>query len=143
MAISFRELFITFALIGVFVFASIGFIVQTQIDNDVDSTILENEVINKTYTNLETDLDDFGSKAQTQKESFESEIPERGFGSLIIFAIIGAGQKFTGMITGVYNIFIVLPASVLGISPIVIGVLTAMLVVSLVLLIWRVYRAGA
>ena len=143
MAISFREVFITFALIGVFVFAGISFIVQTQLDNDVENTILENEVINKTYTNLETDLSDFGSETQTQKESFESEIPERGFGSLIIFAIIGVGQKFTGMITGIYNIFIVLPASILGISPVVIGVFTAMLIVSLILLAWRVYRAGA
>ncbi len=142
MAISFREVFVTFALIGIFVFAGISFIVQTQLDNDVENTILENEVINKTFTNFETDLSDFSSKTQTQKESFESEIPERGFGSLIIFAIIGVGQRFTGMITGVYNIFIVLPASILGISPIVIGVLTSILIVSLVLLIWRVYRTG-
>ena len=143
MAASFRDVFVTFALIGIFVFAGISFIVQTQLDNDVENTILENEVINKTYTNLETDLSDFGSETQTQKESFESEIPERGFGSLIIFAIIGVGQKFTGMITGIYNIFIVLPASILGISPVVIGVFTAMLIVSLILLAWRVYRAGA
>ena len=52
MAISFREVFITFALIGVFVFAGISFIVQTQLDNDIENTILENEVINKTYSNL-------------------------------------------------------------------------------------------
>ncbi len=143
MVASFREVFVTFALIGIFVLAGISFIVQTQLDNDVENTILENEVINKTYTNLETDLSDFGSETQTQKESFESEIPERGFGSLIIFAIIGVGQKFTGMITGIYNIFIVLPASILGISPVVIGVFTAMLIVSLILLAWRVYRAGA
>lgn len=142
MATSFREVFVTFALIGVFVFAGISFIVTTQLDNDVENTILENEVINKTYTNLETDLGDFGSETQTQKESFESEIPERGFGSLIIFAIIGVGQRFTGMITGVYNIFIVLPASILGISPVVIGVLSAMLMVSLILLVWRLYRTG-
>ena len=143
MPTSFREVFITFALIGVFIFAGISFIAQTQIDNDVEHTILENQVINRTFVDFETDLSAFGSQTQTQKESFESEIPERGFGSLIIFSIIGVGQRFTGMITGVYNIFIVLPASILGISPVVISVLTAIMIVSLVLLIWRVYRAGA
>ncbi len=140
---SFRDVFVTFALIGIFVFAGISFIVTTQRDNNVDETILENQVINRTYTKLETNLSNFRSQSQTQKESFESEIPERGFGSLIIFSIIGVGQRFTGMIVGVYNIFIVLPASILGISPIVIGVFTTMLIVSLILLIWRVYRAGA
>lgn len=49
---SFREVFVTFALIGVFIFASISFIVVTQRDNNAE-TILENEVINKTFTKLE------------------------------------------------------------------------------------------
>ena len=142
MAISFREVFVTFALIGVFVFAGISFIVQTQVDNDVENTILENEVINKTFTDFETDLGNFGPNTTEQKGSFDSEIPERGFGSLIIFAIIGVGQRFTGMVIGVYNIFIVLPASILGLPPVVISVLGSILTVSLILLAWRVYRAG-
>ncbi len=143
MVASFRETFVIFALIGIFVFASISFIVTTQTDNEVTTTILDNDVINRTYVQLETNLSKFGLQTQTQKESFESEIPERGFGSLIIFSIIGVGQSFTGMIIGVYNVFIVLPASILGVSPVVIGVLTSIIIVSLVLLIWRVYRSGA
>ncbi|KKL19287.1 hypothetical protein LCGC14_2466970 [marine sediment metagenome] len=143
MVTSFREVFITFALIGVFVFAGISFIVTTQRDNGVTNTILDNDVINRTYSNLETDLGGLSSNASTQKESFESEIPERGFGSLLIFAIVGIGRKFTGMIIGIYNIIIVLPASLLGIPSIVISVMTAILLVSLVLLAWRVYRVGS
>ncbi len=143
MVTSFREVFTTFVLIGVFVFAGISFIVTTQRDNGVTNTILDNDVINRTYSNLETDLGGLSSNASTQKESFESEIPERGFGSLIIFAIVGVGNKFTGMIVGIYNILIVLPASLLGISPIVIGALTAILLLSLILLVWRVYRVGS
>ena len=143
MVTSFREVFTTFVLIGVFVFAGISFIVTTQRNNGVTNTILENDIINRTYSNLETDLGGLSSNASTQKESFESEIPERGFGSLIIFAIVGVGNKFTGMIVGIYNILIVLPASLLGISPIVIGALTAILLLSLILLVWRVYRVGS
>ncbi len=143
MVTSFREVFITFALIGVFVFAGISFIVTTQRNNGVTNTILENDIINRTYSNLETDLGGLSSNASTQKESFESEIPERGFGSLIIFAIVGVGNKFTGMIVGIYNILIVLPASLLGIPPVVISVMTAILLISLILLVWRVYRVGS
>ncbi len=143
MTTSFRETFITFALIGLFIFASISFIVKTQQDNDVENTILEDEIINRTYSKLETNLSDFESTTQTQKESFEDEIPERGFGSLIIFSIISVGQKFTGLIAIVYNVMIILPASILGIPKVVISVLSSILIVSLVLLIWRVYRVGA
>ncbi len=143
MPISFRELFVTFALIGIFVFAGIAFIVKVQTDNDVGDTILKNEFINRTYINLETKLNDSRLQTQTQKQSFESEVPERGFGSLIIFAIIGVGQSFTGVVMGIYNVLIVLPAEVLNIPRVVIGVLTSIIIVSLVLLIWRVYRAGA
>ncbi len=142
MPISLREVFVTFALIGIFVFAGISFIVQTQLDNDVENTILENKVINKTFTDFETDLSEFRTESQTQKDSFESEDPAPGFGSLIIFSIVGVGKTFSGMTLGVYNIFIVLPASILGVPPIVIGVLTTILIISLILLAWRVYRVG-
>ncbi|KKL91642.1 hypothetical protein LCGC14_1892650 [marine sediment metagenome] len=143
MVTSFRDTFITFALIGIFIFASISFIVTTQKDNNVDETILENDVINRTYINLEANLSSFRGGAQEQKESFELDVPEPGFGSLIIFAIVGVGQIFSGMILGIYNVFIVLPASILGISPVVIQVLTTIIIISLILLIWRVYRVGA
>ena len=143
MATSFRELFITFALIGLFVFAAISFIVTTQRDNNVNQTILEDDVINRTYARLETNLSEFRTTAQTQKESFEEEIPERGFGSLLIFSIVSVGQKFTGLVAAVYNIIIVLPASILGIPKVVISVLSSILIISLILLAWRVYRLGS
>ncbi len=142
MASSFQETFVIFALIGLFVYASISFIVVTQRANNVDLTILENEAINRTFTRLETNLSEFRTQTQGQKETFESEIPERGFGSLLIFSIVSIGQKFTGMIVGVYNIFIVLPSAVLGIPKIVMSVLSAILLVTLVLLVWSVYRTG-
>lgn len=142
MATSFKEIFTTFALIGLLIFATISFIVTTQRNNNVDETILENPVINKTYTRLESNLSEFGSQTQLQREAFESEIPERGFGSLIIFSIVSIGQKFVGLIVGVYNIMIVIPSSILGIPKVVTSILTAILIVTLILLIWRVYRAG-
>ncbi len=140
---SFRQTFITFALIGIFIFAGIAFIVQTQTDNSVNGTILDNDIIFTVYNRTNLTLLEFRDNSSEQKGNFESEFPERGFGSLIIFAIVGVGNVFTGMILGVYNIFIILPARVLNISPVVIGTLTSILIVSLVLLVWRVYRTGA
>ncbi len=143
MPISFRELFVTFALIGVFVYAGMSFIINTQTDNDADETILANEYINRTFVATNSSLSGFRSQTQGEKDTFEIENPEPAFGALIIFAIIGVGKTLTGMTMGLYNILIVLPASVLNVPRVVIGVLTSILTVSLILLIWRVYRAGA
>ena len=139
---SLRDLFITFALIGLFTYAAISFIVTTQTDNRVSNTILEDDVINKTHSRLETSLGEFSSNTSTQKESVEGDIPERGFGSLLIFSIVPALWSFGSLVVGVYNIIIVLPASLLGVHPAVIGVLSSILIISLVLWVWSVIRIG-
>ncbi len=140
---SFREVFITFSLIGLFVLATLSFGIKLQQDNSVSDTILNNSQINRTLDRLQSNLTDVSNQTQQQRQNFESEIPERGFGSLLIFSIVSVSQKFTATIIGVYNILIVLPASILGIPPEVIGVLGSILIVSLILLAWRVYRVGS
>ncbi len=140
---SFRELFTSFAIIGILIFGTLSFIVISQQDNNSNSTILDNDVINKTFTKLETNLSGFRDTTQTQRGNFESEIPERGFGSLLIFSIVAVGQKVGALVVGVYNVIIVLPASILGVSDVVIGVMSSILLLTLVLLSWRVYRAGS
>ncbi len=124
-------------------FTTIAFIATSQNDNGVDNTILENPLINSTFIKLGQNLTILENNTQTQRGNFESEIPERGFGSLIIFSIVGITQKFTGLLIGIYNIFIVLPSSILGVSQVVTSAISSILIVSLVLLGWRVYRIGS
>ncbi len=142
MAASFRETFMTWGLIGILVLATLSYIIVLQQENEVTDTILSNTVINNTFSSLQSNLSAVEGETQTQRESFESEIPERGFGSLLIFSIVSVGQKFTAIIISTYNILIVLPASILGVPSIVISVLSSILIVTLILLIWRVIRAG-
>lgn len=143
MVLSFREVFINFAFVGILALATISFIVIMQQSNSVTNTILNDERINTTFSSLSTQLSNYENVTQTQKASFETEIPERGFGSLIIFAIVGIGQVFTSLIVGTYNIIIVLPATILEVPKAVVSVLSAIFLVTLVLLVWRVYRVGS
>lgn len=143
MVASFRQTFVTWGLIGLLVFATLSFIIVLQQENDVTDTILGNTVINNTFSTLQENLTSSESETQTQRESFESEIPERGFGSLLIFSIVSVGQRFTAIVISTYNILIVLPASILGIPEIVLNVLSSILIVTLILLVWRVYRVGS
>lgn len=137
----FKTLWISFVLIALVVFALMSFIVQFQTDQG-DSTILENTVFNKSYQALQTNLTSFSATAQGQKENFESDPPTVSFGALVVFAIVSSGQIFSGMIIALYNIFIVLPATFLGIPEIVISVLSAVLLVTIILVLWRLYKQG-
>lgn len=140
---NFRQVYINFALMGLFTLAIISFVYTIQADNTTGDTILNDPLLNSSFNSLESDLNNLQDEANSSRESYESDIPDRGFGSLLIFAITGVGKTFTGGITGIYNILIDLPASKLGIPPVVFSVLGSILMVSLVLLTWRVYRSGS
>lgn len=138
----FRKLWVTFALIGLMVFSLLAFIVQFQTDNQQADSILNNTIINRTYSGLQTNLSSFGSTSQGQRGVFESETPTDSFGSLIIFSIVSSGKIFTGMLVGVFNLLILLPSSLLGLSPVIVSTLSAILIVSIIFALWRVYKVG-
>lgn len=138
----FKDLWITFAIIGLVLFCIIAFVVQFQTDNNQDESILDNPIINKTYGSLGSNLSSFSGITQGQKDNFEAEVPTSSFGSLVIFSIVSSGKILNGMITGIYNILIVLPAQILGINEIIIGVFSSILIVSIILLIWRLIKNG-
>lgn len=143
MVASFRNLFITFTLVGVFVLAMISFGSQLQKDNNADGSILDDQRINNTFIKLGGNLSKFNSTAQSQKDVYEVERPERGFGSLIIFSLVTVIQKFVTLVVGVFNILIILPAEILGLPNVVMGTLEAIFLISIIILGWRVLRVGS
>lgn len=139
---SFREQWIEFAVVGMFILAMISFIVVMQEKNDVDEGIITNPIINKTFIKLDQNLSNLRNKTETQRAAYESENPERGFGSLIIFSIVGVSKIFFGLMIGIYNIIIVLPASILGLPEAIMATIEGILIVSMVLLGWALIRIG-
>lgn len=140
---TFKSTFILYSSIGLFVIAAISFTSLLVTENNVDNDILTNDQLNSTFGDLLAEFNSSQSDLQVQKNSFDSEIPERGFGSLIIFSIVGVTQQFGNVVTGIYNVVVVLPASFLGIPKVILDVLGSILIVTIVLLAWRVYRVGA
>lgn len=137
----FNKMWVSFVLVGLAVFALISFVVNLSTDHGQD-TILENEVFNNTYEALQTDLGEIGGTAQTQRENFEADPPTVEFGALVVFAIVSAGQIFAGTIISLYNIFIVLPSTFLGIPQIVVSVLSGIVIITIILSLWRLYKVG-
>lgn len=139
---SFREILINFSLIGIFMLAFITFAVQMTDDNSANNTLIQNPLINSTFNKLQSNLSVFQSNAQGQRENYESESPASGFGTLIIFGIIGFAKIFTGMVLGISNILFGAASSVLGIDPIVIGVFVSLLIATLIIYGWRLAKTG-
>lgn len=130
----------SFTLLGLFVFAMIAFTIQTQENNDVTDTILNDDVFNSTYTNLGTDLD-FRSTAQNQSDAQDLDKKTADDGSLIFESITETNTVGKGIIIGVFSTFIKIPAAI-GIPGEVVIALTGLLGLILVLLVWRTIKAG-
>jgi len=140
--IEFRNLIILGLLTGLFIFALVNISISLTNENNVNNTLLENEAINKSFGYLQSNLSDSQSKSETSKTGFEVENPTVGTDSFLFSSIISAGKVFTGMWRGVYDITFSLFTETLGINPVVMGVITSILLITIILLAWSLYKSG-
>ncbi len=138
----FYDLFINFMLIGLVIVGALAFGILFQEDNDVSEKFIDNSLMNETYESLRTDLGGLRDESQAQKTLFESENPTSGFGTILLFSIVSSGKVFNGMIIGVFNTIIKLPAVILGVDPIVLSVIATMLILTIIIGLWIVYKLG-
>lgn len=138
----FENTFKNFMLLGLMVFGILAFVIIGQTQNNATESILDSATINNTYTNLRTDFEGFQEEAQSQKLLFESETPTLGFGTLLFYSIISSGKVFNSMVGALFNTIIKLPTIVLGLDPILIGVISAMLILSIIVGLWIIYKVG-
>lgn len=138
----FYELFTNFMLIGLVVLSMFAFGVFFQDENGVDNKFIENTIMNSTYHSLYEDLNSLSEESQAQKTLFESENPTSGFGTILLFSIVSSGKVFNGMIVGVFNTIIKLPVVVLGIDPVIVSVISTMLILTIIIGLWIIYKLG-
>jgi len=138
----FYNLFVNFMLVGLVVMSILAFTVVFQDENNIQNPIMDNSLMNSTYNKLRTDLGGLRDKSQAQKTLFESENPTTGFGSILLFSIISTGKVFNGMIVGVFNTLIKLPVAVLGVDPVIVSVLSTILVLTIIIGLWMIYKLG-
>ena len=138
----FSDLFMNFMLIGLVVISLLSFGILYQEDNNAENKFIENSLVNETYTNLNTTLSDLRDQSQAQKTLFESENPTSGFGTILLFSIVSSGKVFNSMIIGVFNTLTKLPVVVLGIDPVVLSVIGTMLILTIIIGLWVVYKLG-
>jgi len=139
---SFRKIFIAFALLGVFMFAFLNFGLDIARNNDVNQSILSDTQMNDSFNRLQANLSSYSAVSQGQRENFESELPTEGFGTLIIFAIISAGKVFTSLLVGIFNTIFFPLSNIIGVSPVILGVFASIFLLTIIFAAWRVYKSG-
>jgi len=139
---SLRENIIMAVMIGLFVFAFISFGTQLSLDNDTNNSVLDNDVINRSFFNIQSELSDTIVTAEGQRESFFKDVPIIGEISLFLKSITGVTRVFFSTLINFYNLFTTLIAETMGVSTIILNGMVALVLISTVLLAWSVYRSG-
>ncbi len=92
--VSFRESLIALLLISVFTVSLISFGVQLAEDNDVNNTILNNDIINRSFGNITKEINDTIVGSEFQRESWYSDVPVIGDIGLITKSLTGIARLF-------------------------------------------------
>lgn len=146
---SFRSLLIAFLLVGLFLYAMINFGALLSSDNDLNQSILDDERVSRSFSNLNDTIRGTASEKGQQTiandtyAGFEEQEPEVSQ-NILFTAIVGVGKTFRGALIGVYNIVFIFTTETFGLGndEIIIGVLTTIIIATIGLLLWRLYRGG-
>ena len=140
--LGFKSMFIGLVLCSLFFYAMLSFGNGISLENNSNSSILNNPDLNKTFIKLNSNLSSFQGISQVQREKFENELPTQGFGTLVIFNLIGSGRIFFGASIGLVNIIFASISKYTGIDPIVIGSLISILLFVGIFALWKTYKTG-
>lgn len=139
---NFYEYFIKWALVGLVFVSLFAWIIGVQDENDASEKIVNERLINNTFSGIRSDLISYREDAQTQKGLFETETPTQGFGSILLYSVVSAGKVFNGMTIGLFNSMIQLPVVYLGLDPVTASVISIIIIVTIIITLWILYKLG-
>ncbi len=153
MAESFKGMVIGFVIVGIFFFCLVSLTIQFQSDNKVNNSLLndpEYSELNKTFSSMNITLSSVQKIAGVQRESTEQEAHQKGFGSLVSFAIKDSAKAFSSMVIVIPNLLFGTIKPVLGLDDnpsggmaLILNVIIGIIVISLLFLGWRLFKAGS
>jgi hypothetical protein len=137
-----RTYIINGLLFALFIMALFSWIYQAS--SDFGSDILINDkVMNKTFNSMNKTLSGIQQTSADQWNATSTENPTKGSDSIIILSIKNSGTIFGGVISTIYNITFGFLGTALGIPPIVLAIFSAIIIISIIFFLWRMYRSGS
>ena len=137
---SLQKTFVVFAILGLFIYGMMSFIIITQENNDAENKITDEDTINDTYGELYTQLTDAETETETIIGNFTRRSPTETFGELSVTSIFSPTSKLKTLTVGLWNILIQLPLRILEVDPVVASVITSILIISLIIGMWLIWK---
>lgn len=138
-----KSIFINMIVLGIFVFSIMNIIIIIQTDSNLnqENMITNNSLINDSYGDLEQSLNNQDT-AENSLNSLEDVPPTEYVGDLDVGSTVSATRTARSVIVGLWNIYIKLPTVILGVSPIVSGAITTILLLLLAIGIWAIWKGA-
>lgn len=136
----FKDYPINFLLAGLFIIALIGFGVGIAHNYGESDALMKSDKID--FSRLEQQVNQTSADAESWGNAFRSDNLFVSAGAIVLFSIWGIGKLVWSSVVSLFTIFTDGATAVLGIPPIATGVLTAILIISLIFALWRLIKAG-
>jgi len=137
-----KKLLSNMGILALFTFGIMAFIVTTQLDNNVTNPITNNTYINESYGELAGNLTGLQGDSQSAIDVFGNETPTQQYGELETKTIVFPTKTIRTMTLGLWNILVKLPMVILGVSPIVASLVSAIIIILLIIGIWAIWKGA-
>lgn len=136
----FKDYPINFLLAGLFLICLISFAVVLAHNYGQTEALMKTDKID--FSGLERQINQTTINANAWGETFKSDNLFVVAGGIVLYSVWGITKLIWGSVTSMFTIFTAGAGSVLGVPPIVIGVLTAIIIISLIFAGWRLVKLG-
>lgn len=136
----FKDYIIKLLLAGLFITSLVTFGVSFTMDQGKSADVIDDGHLS--LDELEQEINDTSDDAEAWAEAFRSDSVFVQLGAVIMFSIWGVMKLIWTSVVSLFTLILDSASTVLGVPPIVLGVLTAILLVSLIFAGWRVIKRG-
>jgi uncharacterized protein YqhQ len=140
MAKGFQDYIIGFLLAGLFIVALYSFATGVATNYGMDSNLVDDEQIN--LTQLESEINQTSSRAEGWQDKFTSDNFFVSLGSIILFSLWGIFKLIWSVINTLSSIYLGGLNNVLGIPPLVTGIISAIIILGLIFAVWKSIKTG-
>jgi hypothetical protein len=138
-----KSIFKNMIVLGVLVFAIMNFIIIMQVDSSMsdENMITNNSLINDSYGELANSLNNQDT-IEGSLNSLEDVPPTEYVGDLDVGSVVSTTRNARAIVVGLWNIYIKLPQVILGVSPIVSGAITTILLLLIAIGVWAIWKGA-
>lgn len=136
----FKEYVIKFLLGSLFIVCLFAFAVNFTTDQGKDAGVIDDGNLN--FDELEESVNETSEDAEAWGEAFRSDNLFVSLGAIVLFSIWGVSKLIWTSVINLFSLIFDSLSTVLGVPSIVIGVVTAILIVSMIFSIWRLVKRG-